>query len=48
MLFAPVVSYMSEWFVKRKSIAYGIMSVRLLRPSKFPANATSLEPVWMV
>ena len=48
MLFAPVVSYMSEWFLKRKSIAYGILSVHFLRLSKFPANARSLEPVWMV
>lgn len=41
MLFAPVVNYMSEWFVKRKSIAYGILSVHFLRPSKFLANARS-------
>ncbi len=48
MLFAPVVSYMSEWFVKRKSIAYGILSAHFLRPLKFAANPTSSEPVWMV
>ena len=27
MLFAPTINYMSEWFVKRKSLAYGVMSV---------------------
>ena len=48
ILFAPVVNYMSEPFDKKKSTAYGIVSVHFLRPSKFPADATSSEPVWMV
>ena len=48
MLFAPVVNYMSEWFVKRRSIAYGILSAHFLRPLEFPANSTSSDPVWMV
>ena len=26
MLFAPTINYMSEWFEKRKSLAYGVMS----------------------
>ena len=25
MLFAPTINYMSEWFEKRKSLAFGIM-----------------------
>lgn len=48
MLFAPVVNYMSEWFVKRRSIAYGILSAHFLTPLKFPANPIPSEPVWMV
>jgi len=27
MLFAPTINYMSEWFDKKKSLAYGIMYV---------------------
>jgi hypothetical protein len=27
MLFAPTMNYMSEWFDKKKSLAYGIMYV---------------------
>lgn len=27
MLFAPTMNYMTEWFAKRKSLAYGFMSV---------------------
>jgi MFS family permease len=27
MLFAPTINYMSEWFDKKKSLAYGIMCV---------------------
>ena len=43
MLFAPTINYMSEWFDKRKSLAYGIMYVLILPKAQ---NSLTLFKMW--
>ena len=42
MLFAPAINYMSEWFVKRKSLAYGVILVFRLSRLPFVIDTLSL------
>jgi hypothetical protein len=43
MLFAPTINYMSEWFDKKKSLAYGIMYVE--RPLPF-IQLLTISKLW--
>ena len=46
MLFAPTINYMSEWFDKKKSLAYGIMYVECHSHFKETAN-TFKDAEWV-
>lgn len=46
MLFAPTINYMSEWFDKKKSLAYGIMHVECHSHFKETAN-TFKDAEWV-
>lgn len=47
MLFAPTINYMSEWFVKRKSLAYGVILVFRLSELAFVIETLSLAVPWV-
>lgn len=47
MLFAPTINYTSEWFVKRKSLAYGVILVSRLSELAFVIDTLSLAVPWV-